>query len=643
MSYNEKSEKKKKIEGYLDEFFGMIDDYREDEIKNTKLQQILELISTLTQSNRQNLIIAKIKEVLNNTDKVDNKKKILLNFLRLLSDEDYKGVLNEYNIPSDYKVLVVVDLQNCFIQGGSLGSINITDLKKYIELVKEVDKKISQNNYDLVVFSKDSHPLNHSSLSDNQNPPYGVYTYHCRNSKNNCKKDKNTYISSKAKDAIRDVLCAGKTDSVKEQFYDVKEKYDHTDYNFYNPKYKEGFTRLINDADSEIRHVIDDQYYNIDTTKIKTLKNLIDGYIADTELDDKSRMYLEGINSKYFELKVQGLDLNYLFYNTTTLKDIIYDLNNNSNSEIGITDEQHIKKIPDYNDRKYNVDNIKYITSNNTKDTKFITIAKGQYCDYESYSAFNYHIKINKQKQESIIYDIFRRYDSSLNVLEKLPAQERYSTGLFEYILKDYHTQTSKQNINIDVCGLVTNICVINTVHQGIALWKNVYKKRVGENIKCTFNLLEYLSIPLRINFDGIPYFNYTYDQQVNKETDLEKRRLQIENLKTLFATKFQKDVIVPNIAIDSIIPYNVDYNIIQAGGNRYKYKHNKLIRNKVKKYDEVVHISAKIAAKKAHKKEILGKERCIYKMSGDRKEYLKHKGGLITVSEYKKLMKSKK
>jgi hypothetical protein len=46
---------------------------------------------------------------------------------------------------------------------------------------------------------------------------------------------------------------------------------------------------------------------------------------------------------------------------------------------------------------------------------------------------------------------------------------------------------------------------------------------------------------------------------------------------------------------------------------------------------------------KKTAKKEILGKERCIYKKSGDRKEYLKHKGGLITVSEYKKLMKSKK
>ena len=41
-------------------------------------------------------------------------------------------------------------------------------------------------------------------------------------------------------------------------------------------------------------------------------------------------------------------------------------------------------------------------------------------------------------------------------------------------------------------------------------------------------------------------------------------------------------------------------------------------------------------------KKEILGKERCIYKKSGDRKQYLKYKGGLITITEYKKIMAAK-
>ena len=49
---------------------------------------------------------------------------------------------------------------------------------------------------------------------------------------------------------------------------------------------------------------------------------------------------------------------------------------------------------------------------------------------------------------------------------------------------------------------------------------------------------------------------------------------------------------------------------------------------------------NAKITKKS--KKSILGKERCIYKKAGDRKEYLKYKGDLITVKDYTKLMKAK-
>jgi hypothetical protein len=44
----------------------------------------------------------------------------------------------------------------------------------------------------------------------------------------------------------------------------------------------------------------------------------------------------------------------------------------------------------------------------------------------------------------------------------------------------------------------------------------------------------------------------------------------------------------------------------------------------------------------KTAKKQILGKERCIYKKTGDRKEYVKHKGNLITVKDYRTLMKKK-
>ena len=44
----------------------------------------------------------------------------------------------------------------------------------------------------------------------------------------------------------------------------------------------------------------------------------------------------------------------------------------------------------------------------------------------------------------------------------------------------------------------------------------------------------------------------------------------------------------------------------------------------------------------KTAKKQILGKERCIYKKTGDRKEYVKYKGNLITVKDYRTLMKKK-
>jgi hypothetical protein len=41
-------------------------------------------------------------------------------------------------------------------------------------------------------------------------------------------------------------------------------------------------------------------------------------------------------------------------------------------------------------------------------------------------------------------------------------------------------------------------------------------------------------------------------------------------------------------------------------------------------------------------KKVVLGKERCIYKVSGSKKDYMKYKGKLVAVSDYIKSMKKK-
>jgi hypothetical protein len=62
-------------------------------------------------------------------------------------------------------------------------------------------------------------------------------------------------------------------------------------------------------------------------------------------------------------------------------------------------------------------------------------------------------------------------------------------------------------------------------------------------------------------------------------------------------------------------------------------YVNDDVRRKKGGKYSKNVY-------KKVGKKEVLGKDRVIYKMKGSNKEYLKTKGMYIPVSEYKKLKK---
>ena len=59
-------------------------------------------------------------------------------------------------------------------------------------------------------------------------------------------------------------------------------------------------------------------------------------------------------------------------------------------------------------------------------------------------------------------------------------------------------------------------------------------------------------------------------------------------------------------------------------------------------KDEEDKHRGGAKKSKKLPKKEILGKMISIYKIQGDRKEYVKHKGKLTTIKDYKALMKQK-
>ena len=82
-----------------------------------------------------------------------------------------------------------------------------------------------------------------------------------------------------------------------------------------------------------------------------------------------------------------------------------------------------------------------------------------------------------------------------------------------------------------------------------------------------------------------------------------------------------------------------LNYDIILKRLNDHYNSNNRSLEDLYKK----VQVLGGKKSKKPPKKEILGKMRIIHKIPGDRKEYVKHKGKLITVKDYKKLMKAKK
>ena len=63
---------------------------------------------------------------------------------------------------------------------------------------------------------------------------------------------------------------------------------------------------------------------------------------------------------------------------------------------------------------------------------------------------------------------------------------------------------------------------------------------------------------------------------------------------------------------------------------------------NKKHILDEPSQGGGKYQPKKMNKKDILGKERCIYKKQGDKREYVKYKSELITVKDFKIIMAKK-
>ena len=317
------------------------------------------------------------------------------------------------------KVLVVIDVQNCFMfhndgmtegKGGTF--LNVSQENTSKDIVNELETLVDGKTH--VVFSRDFHPVNHISLEGYEgrriDPLEGVWPKHCRN---------------------KSVRCGARA-------------FDYKDQSIPN-------------------NVVD-----TDTGELTIVKDTLSQVGGGESID------------------VIGTELSYMFFKSEKLRGPVKELiknNREGKNKIGLNDTMvetndaspEMKETPLESERTVNyeqppLDSI----GGEPLDKKYITLTKGERCDKEAYSAFNYHI----------VYDSSKPSDPVKSNI--IPNDAANSTGLWEWILKN---RTSNE-ITITVCGLVGNVCVMHSLLQGIALWNNVYStENEGVKVKFVYSL----------------------------------------------------------------------------------------------------------------------------------------------------------
>ena len=155
------------------------------------------------------------------------------------------------------------------------------------------------------------------------------------------------------------------------------------------------------------------------------------------------------------------------------------------------------------------------------------------------------------------------------------------------------------------------------------------YKKNLGlsEDYKTTYEYKEFL-----INY----YIEYLKKYRYRYQELFEKHRIDsdLDGLKIILATyleEYEKDLMSNNVTA-----LTGDLSNMHLTGGYKKTSNSKINSKKVSKKSVVSQ------NKRSIYKEILGKKMKIYKMPDSRKEYVKYKGELHHISDYKGLMKQK-
>jgi nicotinamidase-related amidase len=402
-----------------------------------------------------------------------------------------------------FKVLVAVDVQNCFLFANKndekadylnlVGELPVLDNKgkqviengtkvtkpdpnPSIEVTKEIAAIISEYKPNACVFSRDLHPINHISFAgDEGRAPIKGTTWHphCRFQGLQCEsrlanatqnggvpgEDLSTPAAPKPPKKLNQV-------SIKR---DKDEKTAVADANKVATTFNQLKSKIVkNEKDmTEYTQKSSTDATNPDATKSDYIHKLFN---TEDQLTGE-------------DIVINGNELSYLFYDTDIAEPIAaLNIGNKLGLyKFGMEDSKYEPLYPKkINPRSTNANPkltdigsaIPYVH----EGIKYISLTKGERCNQESYSAFNYHIEYTMETEKG---------EKGRKVVHSpVDIASVNSTGLWEWILAN---RGNAENIEICVCGLVGNVCVMYTVIQGMAMWELVYKPTQPENITVNF------------------------------------------------------------------------------------------------------------------------------------------------------------
>jgi hypothetical protein len=362
-------------------------------------------------------------------------------------------------------ILIVVDVQNCFIEGGSFGGET-----KNQKLVEEITNLIDKANFDYIVVTRDMHPAHHSSHMLTGKTPNNVVVVE--------KKEVETpeTIEISEFDALLNSL--GKK----------------TDYKPLGGPWPP-HCRVTND---EVKNIgkcgLREKEIDMWDFEMKNEKNIINGR------------------------KIIGNHVAHYYNSEHPIIKYFY----NPDMKLGITDiDGEQNKNP--SEVSYYLNVIRNIETIKTESRPpILQVFKGQLCEWDAYSAFQYHADF---KIGPYVNDVEGNLANTTCLAEVLFSEE--------YGIKNFVPNVKK--VNIVVCGLVGEVCVKYTVSYGInllSLAKNSDLQGYSRLKSSTDEILKQINIKsLDINFIYSSYATRFIPNPFlidNIQNEIEKRKNEV-------------------------------------------------------------------------------------------------------------------